>query len=299
MYVYQERIKDILAHGNARGDRTGTGTIGIFGTQDRFNLQGGFPILTTKKVSFKNVATELLWFLSGNTSAAHLRADGCTIWDEWATAEKCAKFGRHEDDLGPVYGHQWRNFGASKKIVIQTIGETMNWDGDHQRWVTPGYESDGFDQISWVIDEIKNNPNSRRLIVSGWNPAEANKVALPPCHTMFQFYVQGGQLSCHLYARSIDTGLGQPYNIASYALLTHMVAHVCDLTVGEFIMTIGDHHIYSNHEEALTGQLDRIPYNLPKLTIKRKVESIFDFKLDDFELEGYQHHPAIKMDVAI
>ena len=314
MDKYLGQVSDIIANGNVRGDRTGTGTIGLFGTQMHYDLSEGFPLLTTKKVSFKNVAIELLWFLSGSTDVKVLQDQGCKIWDEWATKEKCAVFDRMPGDLGPIYGHQWRNSGGTVNTTVFSREDIEHANSLYEKYSLSlngklpdevmknaplGYNNDGFDQISWVINEIKNNPNSRRLIVSGWNPAEANRVALPPCHTMFQFYVQDGKLSCQLYCRSIDNGLGKPYNIASYALLTHMVAHVCDLDVGSFIMAIGDDHVYSNHLVALNEQLTRIPYDMPNLIIKRKVESIFDFTLDDFELDGYQHHPAIKMDVSV
>ncbi|HEY4713301.1 MAG TPA: thymidylate synthase, partial [Aquirhabdus sp.] len=243
-------------------------------------LQKGFPILTTKRVHFKSVAVELLWFLKGDTNVQYLKDNGVSIWNEWATAEQCARFGRNEGDLGAVYGHQWRNFGATK-----------NPDGTYQK--------DGFDQISWLINEIKTNPDSRRLIVSGWNPAEAGQVALPPCHTMFQFYVANGKLSCQLYQRSADIFLGVPFNIASYALLTHLIAQVTGLEVGEFVWTGGDSHLYSNHFEQTTLQLSREPLPLPKLKINPAITDLFAFEFADLELEDYQHHPAIKAPVAV
>ena len=230
MKQYLELLTRILETGGDKGDRTGTGTRSVFGYQMRFDLSAGFPLLTTKKVHMKSIIHELLWFLKGDTCVDYLQTNGVSIWDEWATAEQTARFGRLAGELGPVYGHQWRNFGASK-----------NADGV--------YNADGFDQITWLINEIKTNPNSRRLIVSGWNPAEAGQVALPPCHTLFQFYVIDGKLSCQLYQRSADVFLGVPFNIASYALLTHMIAQVCELDVGEFIWTGGDTHLYSNHFE--------------------------------------------------
>jgi thymidylate synthase len=246
----------------------------------RFDLREGFPLVTTKKLHIKSILHELLWFLRGETHVGPLQAAGVRIWDEWATAEQCARFGRAEGDLGPVYGHQWRNFGASPLE-----------EG--------GYAKDGADQIAAVIDEIRRNPESRRLIVSGWNPKEADKVALPPCHTLFQFYVAGGRLSCQLYQRSGDVFLGVPFNIASYALLTSMVAHVTGLGVGDFVHTFGDVHLYKNHVEQAELQLSREPRPLPRLRIKRDVRSIFDFEFDDFAIEGYDPHPAIKADVAV
>lgn len=280
MKTYLDLLHHVLTHGVEKTDRTGTGTRSVFGYQMRFDLQKGFPILTTKRVHFKSVAVELLWFLKGDTNVNYLKDNGVTIWDEWATAEQCARFGRQENDLGPVYGHQWRNFGATK-----------NPDGTYQK--------DGFDQISWLINEIKTNPDSRRLIISGWNPAEAGQVALPPCHTLFQFYVANGKLSCQLYQRSADIFLGVPFNIASYALLTHLIAQVTGLEVGEFVWTGGDSHLYSNHFEQATLQLSREPLPLPKLKINPAITDIFAFEYADLELENYQHHPAIKAPVAV
>lgn len=280
MQVYLNLLTKILHEGIQKGDRTGTGTISYFGSQMRFNLANGFPLLTTKKVHFKSIVYELLWFLKGDTHVQYLQQHGVRIWNEWATAEQTARFGRKEGDLGAIYGHQWRNFGATK-----------NPDGS--------YNSDGFDQITWLINEIKTNPNSRRLIVSGWNPIEANQVALPPCHTLFQFFVADGKLSCQLYQRSADIFLGVPFNIASYALLTHMVAHVCDLQVGEFIWTGGDCHIYNNHVTQVQEQLTRNPLALCQLQLNSKVNNIFDFEFDDIELINYQSHPAIKAEVSV
>jgi thymidylate synthase len=280
MKTYLDLMRHVLTHGVDKTDRTGTGTRSVFGYQMRFDLQKGFPILTTKRVHFKSVAVELLWFLKGDTNVQYLQDNGVSIWNEWATAEQCARFGRNEGDLGAVYGHQWRNFGATK-----------NPDGTYQK--------NGFDQISWLINEIKTNPDSRRLIVSGWNPAEAGQVALPPCHTMFQFYVANGKLSCQLYQRSADIFLGVPFNIASYALLTHLIAQVTGLEVGEFIWTGGDSHLYSNHFEQTHLQLSREPMPLPILKINPEVTDLFAFEYADLELEGYQHHPAIKAPVAV
>ncbi|XID74295.1 thymidylate synthase [Alkanindiges sp. WGS2144] len=277
---YLDLLALVLAHGGKKSDRTGTGTQSVFGHQMRFDLSQGFPVLTTKRVHFRSVIVELLWFLKGDTNVQYLQDNKVSIWDEWATAEQTARFGRPAGELGPVYGHQWRNFGA-----------TQNPDGS--------YKNDGFDQISWLINEIKTNPDSRRLIVSGWNPREANEVALPPCHTLFQFFVQDDKLSCQLYQRSADIFLGVPFNIASYALLTHMVAQVCGLSVGDFVWTGGDCHLYSNHIEQAKLQLSREPFALPQLTINPAVQDIFDFTLEDIELVNYQHHPGIKADVAV
>ena len=280
MKQYLELLTHILETGGDKGDRTGTGTRSVFGYQMRFDLSVGFPLLTTKKVHMKSIIHELLWFLKGDTCVDYLQANGVSIWDEWATAEQTARFGRPEGELGPVYGHQWRNFGASK-----------NADG--------AYNADGFDQITWLINEIKTNPNSRRLIVSGWNPAEAGQVALPPWHTLFQFYVIDGKLSCQLYQRSADVFLGVPFNIASYALLTHMIAQVCELDVGEFIWTGGDTHLYSNHFEQAKLQLSREPLPLCQLKLNPDIKDIFDFGFDDITIENYQSHPAIKAAVAV
>lgn len=280
MKQYLELLTRILETGGDKGDRTGTGTRSVFGHQMRFDLSAGFPLLTTKKVHMKSIIHELLWFLKGDTCVDYLQANGVSIWDEWATAEQTARFGRPAGELGPVYGHQWRNFGASK-----------NADG--------AYNADGFDQITWLINEIKTNPNSRRLIVSGWNPAEAGQVALPPCHTLFQFFVIDGKLSCQLYQRSADVFLGVPFNIASYALLTHMIAQVCELDVGEFIWTGGDTHLYSNHFEQAKLQLSREPLPLCQLKLNPDIKDIFDFGFDDITIENYQSHPAIKAAVAV
>src|SRR5690554_3839434 len=266
MRQYLDLLQHILDHGGDKGDRTGTGTRSVFGHQMRFNLAQGFPLLTTKKVHFRSIVIELLWFLKGDTNVKYLQEHKVSIWDEWSTAEQTARFGRPEGELGPVYGHQWRNFGATQKA-----------DGL--------YEQDGFDQIAWLINEIKTNPNSRRLIVSGWNPKEADQVALPPCHTLFQFFVADNKLSCQLYQRSADLFLGVPFNIASYALLTHMVAQVCGLEVGEFVWTGGDCHIYQNHREQVELQLTRSLYELPTLTLNPDIKDIFAFTFDDISVE--------------
>ncbi len=280
MKQYLHLLSHILQNGADKSDRTGTGTRSIFGYQMRFDLNKGFPLLTTKKVHFHSIVIELLWFLKGDTNVKFLQDNKVTIWDEWATAEQTARFGRQAGDLGAVYGHQWRNFGASQ-----------NADGS--------YLADGFDQISWLINEIKTNPNSRRLIVSGWNPKEAGEVALPPCHTLFQFFLANGKLSCQLYQRSADVFLGVPFNIASYALLTHMVAQVCGLGVGEFIWTGGDTHLYSNHFEQANLQLTRQPLPLCQLWLNPDVDDIFAFQSSDIKLMDYQSHPAIKAAVSV
>lgn len=278
--AYLDLLRLVLNEGTEKGDRTGTGTLSHFGAQLRFNLADGFPLLTTKKVHFKSIVYELLWFLSGSTHVDYLQENGVRIWNEWSTAEQTARFNRPAGDLGPVYGHQWRNYGASKSK-----------DGS--------YNNDGIDQITQVIEQIKTNPNSRRLIVSGWNPGEADQVALPPCHTLFQFFVADNKLSCQLYQRSADLFLGVPFNIASYALLTHMVAQVCGLEVGEFIWTGGDCHIYQNHREQVELQLTRSLYTLPTLTLNPDVKDIFAFNYEDISVEGYESHPAIKAKVAV
>jgi thymidylate synthase len=277
---YLELLQTVLERGRPRADRTGTGTLGIFGHSMRFDLREGFPLLTTKKLHTKSIVYELLWFLSGSTHAGWLQEHGVRIWDEWATAEQCARFGRAPGDLGPVYGHQWRNFGA-----------TLQPDGSYAR--------DGFDQIERVVDQIRKNPNSRRLIVSGWNPKEAEQVALPPCHTLFQFYVQDGELSCQLYQRSGDIFLGVPFNIASYALLTMMIAHVTGLRAAELVHTLGDAHLYSNHVEQAKLQLTREPRPLPRMHLEPTVKALADFRFEHFRLDGYDPHPHIKAEVSV
>ena len=280
--AYLDLIRYVRDHGTQKGDRTGTGTLSVFGAQMRFDLNDGFPLLTTKKIHTKSVIYELLWFLKGDTHVQYLQDHGVRIWNEWATAEQTARFGRAEGDLGPVYGHQWRNFGA-------TTDEQGN------------YLADGVDQIRQVVEQIKINPNSRRLIVSGWNPKEADQVALPPCHTLFQFFVADGKLSCQLYQRSADLFLGVPFNIASYALLTHMIAQVTGLGVGEFVWTGGDCHIYNNHLAQVNEQLsrEREMYPLPQLQLNPSIDNIFAFKFDDITIQNYQSHPTIKAEVAV
>ncbi len=260
---YEDLLREVFEHGTPKGDRTGTGTRSLFGRQIRFDLAESFPLLTTKRVHFKSVAIELLWFLRGESNTRFLTDNGVTIWDEWADAS---------GDLGPVYGVQWRS------------------------WPTPSGEH--IDQISQVIEQIRSNPDSRRLIVSAWNVAELDQMALAPCHAFFQFYVADGKLSCQLYQRSADMFLGVPFNIASYALLTLMVAQQTGLEPGEFVWTGGDCHVYDNHVEQVEKQLAREPFPYPKISI-RKRDSIFDYELDDFEVLDYQHHPGIKAPVAV
>ena len=264
MKQYLDLMRTILDEGHFKADRTGTGTYSIFGYQMRFDLQKGFPLLTTKKLHLRSIIYELLWFLRGDTNIQYLHDHNVTIWDEWAD---------ENGDLGPVYGKQWRS------------------------WETP----DGrvIDQITSLIEQIKRNPDSRRLIVSAWNPADVNQMALPPCHTMFQFYVSNGELSCQLYQRSADVFLGVPFNIASYALLTMMVAQVCGLKAKDFVHTFGDAHIYSNHVEQAKLQLSREPRPLPQMRINPAVDSIFGFQYEDFTLENYDPHPHIKAEVAV
>lgn len=280
MRQYLDLLRRILDEGRPRDDRTGTGTVGIFGHQMRFDLREGFPLLTTKKLHLKSIVHELLWFLRGETHVGPLQEAGVRIWNEWATAEQTARFGRREGDLGPVYGHQWRNFGATRRP-----------DGS--------YERDGVDQIARAVHLIRNEPHSRRILVTGWHPREAEEVALPPCHTLFQFHVQDGALSCQLYQRSADVFLGVPFNIASYALLTMMMAQVCDLEPGDFVHTFGDAHLYNNHLEQARLQLTREPRALPRMHIDPRVKSIFELRYEDFRLEGYDPHPHIKAEVSV
>ncbi len=264
MQVYHDLLRHILQHGTRKSDRTGTGTISVFGYQMRFDLNEGFPLVTTKKVHLKSIIHELIWFLQGDTNIAYLKENGVSIWDEWAGAD---------GNLGPVYGKQWRSWAAPD-------GRTI-------------------DQIAEVVQTLKKNPDSRRIIVSAWNPADLPDMALAPCHCLFQFYVADGKLSCQLYQRSADVFLGVPFNIASYALLTMMVAQVCDLQPGDFVHTFGDVHIYNNHMEQVNLQLSRTPYPLPQMKINPAVKDIFGFHFDDFTLENYQSHPGIKAPVAV
>lgn len=264
MRQYLDLLQNILDHGTEKGDRTGTGTLSLFGYQMRFNLQDGFPALTTKKLHLKSVIYELLWFLKGDSNIQYLKDHGVRIWDEWAD---------ENGELGPVYGVQWRKWKSADGDVI--------------------------DQVSQVVEKIKTRPNSRRLIVTAWNPGDVAMMALPPCHLLFQFYVANGKLSCQLYQRSADIFLGVPFNIASYSLLTLMLAQVCELEPGEFVHTFGDVHLYSNHLEQARLQLTRQPYPLPEMKINSQVKSIFDFRYEDFELHNYQYHPHIKAPVAV
>jgi thymidylate synthase len=257
-------MQDVLVNGTPKEDRTGTGTVSVFGRQMRFDLSKGFPLITTKKVHLRSIIHELLWFLQGDTNISYLKENGVRIWDEWAD---------ENGNLGPVYGKQWRS------------------------WPTP--DGRHIDQISQVLEQIKSNPDSRRLIVSAWNVGELDKMALAPCHAFFQFYVANGKLSCQLYQRSCDVFLGLPFNIASYALLTHMVAQQANLAVGDFVWTGGDVHLYSNHLEQAKLQLTRKPYPLPTLNIKNKADSIFDYHFEDFEILNYEAHPHIKAPVAV
>jgi thymidylate synthase len=264
MKQYTDLLRHVLAHGVQKHDRTGTGTVSVFGYQMRYDLNAGFPLLTTKKVHLKSIIHELLWFLQGSTNIAYLKENGVRIWDEWAD---------ENGNLGPVYGYQWRNWPKP--------------DGTH------------IDQITQVVNAIKTNPDSRRLIVSAWNVADVDKMKLPPCHAFFQFYVADGKLSCQLYQRSADIFLGVPFNIASYALLTMMVAQVCNLKLGDFVHTLGDAHIYNNHFEQVNEQLSRDLRSLPTMRINPAVNDIFSFKYEDFTLENYDPHPAIKGLVAV
>ena len=264
MRQYLDLMRHILEHGASKGDRTGTGTLSVFGPQLRFDLQAGFPLLTTKKVHLKSIIHELLWFLKGETNIRYLKENGVSIWDDWAD---------DEGELGPVYGYQWRS------------------------WPTP--DGRHIDQMAKAIEEIRRNPDSRRLIVSAWNVADLESMALMPCHAFFQFYVADGKLSCQLYQRSADLFLGVPFNIASYALLTLMVAQVCKLRLGEFVHTFGDTHLYLNHLEQTREQLSRQPRALPRIILNPEIRNLFDFRYEDFNLVGYEPHPAIKAPVAV
>ncbi len=280
MKAYLELLRAVLERGVDRPDRTGVGTRSLFGWQLRVPLQEGFPLLTTKKVHFKSIVYELLWFLRGETDARWLQARGVTIWDEWATAEQTARFGRPAGQLGPIYGHQWRRFGATERP-----------EG--------GYADDGVDQIAQLVRNLREDPYSRRHLVVAWNPRDLPRMALPPCHVLFQFYVADGRLSCHLYQRSGDVFLGVPFNIASYALLTHMVAQVTGLQVGDFVHSFGDVHLYHNHFEQARTQLARAPRPLPRLRLDPGVTDLFDFDYHHVSLEGYDPHPAIRAPVAV
>ena len=264
MQAYHDLLKHILQHGTRKDDRTGTGTISVFGYQMRFNLQEGFPLVTTKKVHLRSIIHELLWFLKGETNISYLKENGVSIWDEWADAN---------GELGPVYGKQWRSWEGANGVVV--------------------------DQVKDLLQQIQKNPDSRRLIISAWNVADLPRMALMPCHTLFQFYVADGKLSCQLYQRSADVFLGVPFNIASYALLTLMIAQVCGLQPGDFVHSFGDAHIYSNHLDQVNLQLSREHYPLPIMKLNPDVKDLFDFRYEDFTLENYQCHPGIKAPVAV
>lgn len=264
MQQYLDLLKHVNDNGVVKTDRTGTGTKSVFGHQSRYDLSAGFPVLTTKKLHLKSIIHELLWFIAGDTNIKYLQDNGVRIWDDWAD---------ENGDLGPVYGYQWRNW--------------------------PNGSGDTIDQIEKLVDGLKNSPDSRRHLVTAWNPADVDDMALPPCHTLFQFYVADGKLSCQLYQRSADIFLGVPFNIASYALFTMMLAQVCDLELGDFVHTLGDAHIYSNHFEQVALQLSRTPTGLPMMKISPEVKSIFDFKIEDFELVGYEAAPSIKAPIAV
>ncbi len=264
MQAYLELLRHVLEHGEPKNDRTGTGTLSVFGWQMRFDLRAGFPLVTTKKLHLRSIIHELLWFLQGDTNIAYLRANKVTIWDEWADAD---------GNLGPVYGHQWRHW--------------------------PRADGGEVDQIRWLVDEIRRNPDSRRLLVSAWNPADLPRMALAPCHALFQFHVANGRLSCQLYQRSGDIFLGVPFNIASYALLTHLLAQVCELEVGDFVHTLGDAHLYNNHVEQAHEQLQRAPRPPPRLLLNPAVRDLFAFGFDDIAIQGYDPHPPIKAPVAV
>lgn len=264
MEQYHQLLKHILENGNKKEDRTGVGTFSVFGYQMRFDLSKGFPLVTTKKLHLKSIIYELLWFLNGDTNIKYLKDHGVSIWDEWADAN---------GNLGPVYGYQWRSW--------------------------PGRNGEHIDQITKLMDQLKKKPDSRRHIVTAWNPADVDQMALPPCHALFQFYVADGKLSCQLYQRSCDTFLGLPFNIASYALLVHMIAQQCDLEPGDFVWTGGDVHIYNNHIDQVNLQLTREPFALPTLNIRRKPASIFEYQFEDFEILNYQAHPSIKAPIAV
>lgn len=264
MKQYLDLLNHVLENGNLKEDRTGTGTKSIFGYQMRFNLQEGFPLVTTKKLHLRSIIHELLWFLQGNTNIDYLHQNKVSIWDEWAN---------ENGDLGPIYGKQWRAWETKDGKVV--------------------------DQISELIEQIKTNPNSRRLLVNAWNVGDINKMGLPPCHILFQFYVANGKLSCQLYQRSADIFLGVPFNIASYAILTHMIAQVCNLEVGDFVHAIGDAHLYTNHFDQARLQLSRTPYTLPQLKLNKEIKNILDFKFEDIEILNYQSHPTIKAPIAV
>ena len=293
MKQYLDILNRILTEGTQKGDRTGTGTISIFGTQSRYNLDDGFPLLTTKKLHLKSIIYELLWFLKGDTNVKYLQDHGVRIWNEWAD---------ENGELGPVYGHQWRSwpdYNGGTIDQIQYVLDQLKNNPNSRRMIVSAWNVGTIDQIQYVLDQLKNNPNSRRMIVSAWNVAEVNKMALPPCHTIFQFYVADDRLSLQLYQRSADTFLGVPFNIASYALLLQMMAQVTGFKAGDFIHTTGDTHLYLNHIEQAKLQLTREPRPLPRMIINPDVKNLFDFQFEDFQLEGYDPHPHIKAEVSV
>jgi thymidylate synthase len=284
MRQYLDLLRHVLEHGDEKSDRTGTGTLSVFGWQMRFNLADGFPLVTTKKLHTKSIVRELLWFLRGDTNIGYLKEHGVGIWDEWADAN---------GDLGPVYGKQWRAW------AVDSGASPARADQDSTVPASASQQTSSIDQIAAVIEQIKRNPDSRRLVVSAWNVADLAKMALQPCHTMFQFHVAKGRLSCQLYQRSGDIFLGVPFNIASYALLTHMIAQVCGLQPGDFVHTLGDAHLYKNHLDQAREQLTRTPLPLPRLKLNPAITSIDDFRYEDIAIEGYQSHAAIRAPIAV
>lgn len=317
MQQYLDLLRNIRDNGEYYEDRTGVGRTGLWAQTMRFNLNEGFPILTTKHVPLRWVAEELFWMLSGSTYEPHLAEKKVDIWKEWATPEQTAKFGRKEGELGPVYGHAWRNFGAnSVEFVLQralslgyppdqVMKSERYYSKENKRWINTGYWDDGVDQIKWIIEDIQKNPFGTRKILCGWDAREQNKVALPPCHTVSHFKVNADKsLSSFLYQRSADCAIGVPFNISSYALLTHLISHVCDLKVREFVHQLGDAHLYSNHINGVNEQLSRTPYVLPFITISDKSKgggfnALMDIKWEDLSLTDYKYHPKIYYDVAV
>ena len=316
MKQYLDMLRYVIENGELCKNRTGIDTLSVFGYQTRYDLREGFPLVTTKKMFTKGIIHELLWFLAGDTNVKYLQSNGVKIWDEWATKEQCAKFGREEGDLGPIYGKQWRRWEAPRtELEINDLYENANntelrdpelgsffdygWEGSFYEF-SYKKRNKTIDQIANIIHQIKTNPSSRRLIVSAWNPAECDQVSLPPCHSLFQFKVtRGNRLSCQLYSRSCDLPLGAPFNIASYAILTHMIAQICKLEVGEFIHSIGDAHIYINQIDGIKEQLKREPLSLPKLWLNPEIKCIDDFKYEDIKIIDYVSHPKIELPIAV
>lgn len=309
MQTYLNLLKKVMTVGRVKSDRTGTGTYSLFGEEMRFDLNDAFPILTTKAIHWHSVLHELLWFIRGDTHVGYLTENGVSIWNEWTTMEQCEKFNRPTGHLGPVYGHQWRNFGATLTASEAEANAVKRDAHANGRPVTYGnvivdgttmvYRQDGFDQLAWLVNEIKTNPDSRRLILSGWNPKEANEVCLPPCHSFAQFYVADGKLSCKLTQRSADVFLGVPFNIASYALLTHLIAHVCGLGVDELVWSGGDVHLYSNHLDPAHLQLARRPSERPVLKLDPRITDLTQFRPEHISLDGYAHQGKISALVAV